>query len=142
MKTAVRLVNGLAGCGVKSALWCPRLARTISSDPFTEAGHRVRRFHAFWPVARISRVQREQLVAIGGNLMSFDLGWHLWRASDVSVIHCHVLNRVAGVGQFVARRRRRPFVVTIHGGALDLSTDAHAQLVRRLAGGIEPKILS
>lgn len=137
-ETAVlRLANGLRAAGVESTIWCPETGKALPRDPFLEAGHRVRRFRSFLPVARISAAQRRQLVTIGGNLMSFDLWWRLWRTPRLSVVHSHVLNRLAGVGLFVARRRGLPFVVTIHGGVFDLSAEAHAELTRPLDGGFE-----
>jgi glycosyltransferase involved in cell wall biosynthesis len=137
-ETAVlRLLSGLAGHGVRSTVWCPANGRPPGSDPLAAAGHEVRRFRAFVPVAGISAAQREQLVSLGGNLMSFDLLWRLWRTRELDFIHSHALNRLAGIGGWVARRRRIPFVVTIHGGALDLPASAHAQLVKPLEGGWE-----
>ena len=137
-ETAVlRLLNGLGAQGVKSTVWCPTGARAPTTDPFASAGHAVRRFRAFVPVAGLSAGQRQQLVALGGNLMSFDLLWRLWREPQLDFIHAHALNRLAGIGRLVARQRRIPFVITIHGGALDLPASAEAELVRPLAGGWE-----
>lgn len=137
-ETAVlRLLNGLAGHGVRSTVWCPAAAHRTDFDPIAAAGHAVRRFRAFVPVAGISAAQRRQLVSVGGNLMSVDLAWRLWREPRLDFIHSHALNRLAGVGAWVARRRRIPFVVTIHGGALDLPAQTHAQLVQPLEGGWE-----
>ena len=137
-ETAVlRLLNGLAGHGVNSTVWCPASDRVPDADPFARASHEVRRFRAFVPVAGISAAQRQQLVALGGNLMSFDLLRRLWREPRLDFIHSHALNRLAGIGRMVARQRRIPFVITIHGGALDLPASAHAELVRPLQGGWE-----
>ena len=52
--------------------------------------------------------------------MSFDLVAALWREEDVSVIHSHALGRIGGIALTVAKQRRIPFVVSIHGGVLDL----------------------
>lgn len=137
-ETAVlRLLNGLRDCGVEGAVWCPTIATHGGADPFAAAGHPVRRFRAFLPVLRISDEQRRQLVSLGGNLMSLDLLRALWREPGLGAIHSHALNRLAGVGLFVARRRRLPFVVTIHGGALDLPATAREHLTRPLQGGFE-----
>jgi glycosyltransferase involved in cell wall biosynthesis len=51
--------------------------------------------------------------------MSFDLASSLWR-EKAAVIHSHVLGRIGGIARTVARRRGVPFVVSIHGGVLDL----------------------
>jgi glycosyltransferase involved in cell wall biosynthesis len=89
-------------------------------DPLTEAGCRVERFRACVPVWGISNEERRQMIAVGGNLMSFDLLRSLWMAPDLSLIHSHALGRVGGIGLTIARRRRVPFVVTVHGGVYDL----------------------
>jgi glycosyltransferase involved in cell wall biosynthesis len=46
----------------------------------------------------------------------------LWRETHAAIIHSHVLGRIGGIARVVARRRRIPFVVSIHGGVLDLPT--------------------
>ncbi len=60
------------------------------------------------------------MVAVGGNLMSLDLVTSLWREKDVDVIHSHALGRIGGIAQTIARRRKIPFIVSIHGGVFDL----------------------
>jgi glycosyltransferase involved in cell wall biosynthesis len=60
------------------------------------------------------------MIAVGGNLLSLDLLRMLWAARGYSVIHSHTLGRIGGVGLTVARRKKIPFVLTIHGGVYDL----------------------
>jgi len=122
-ETAVqRLCESLEVHGVESILYCPRLRRSrgASSGPLAPMGCPVKRFHAFLPVLGMRREQRQQLHAVGGNLMSLDLPVALWREPDVSVIHSHTLGRLGGIALAVARQRGVPLVVTIHGGVLDL----------------------
>jgi alpha-maltose-1-phosphate synthase len=137
-ETAVKqLLDGLAPLNVESIVFCPRIQETVSSDPIREAGHAVKRFRAFIPVARISPEQRRQLIALGGNLMSFHLFARLLREPDLALIHTHALNRLGGIGLTVAKIRRLPLAVTIHGGVLDLPTEARDALLKPLEGGIE-----
>jgi len=120
-ETAVhRLFTGLQKHGVESLVYCPRLDANPSHDPLALAGCTVKRFRAFLPVLGISPVERRQGVAIGGNLMSFDLPLALWGEPGISIIHSHALARLGGVAALVARRRGLPLVVTIHGGVFDL----------------------
>jgi glycosyltransferase involved in cell wall biosynthesis len=124
-ETAIqRLVAGLSEQGVDSVVHCPRLngVQTAATDPLAEAGCPVRRYRAFVPVWGLSRRQKQQHIAVGGNLMSFDLFRSLWTEPDVSIIHTHTLGRLGGIASAVARRRKLPLVVTIHGGLLDLPT--------------------
>ena len=141
-ETAVkRLLDGLRFHGTESVVYCPRLNETTGgggcADPLTAAGHRVERFRACVPVWRISEGQRRQLVSVGGNLMSFDLPWRLQYAAGLSVIHTHAMNRLGGIAARVARVRKLPLVVTIHGGALDLPAAVRDKLAEPLRGGIE-----
>src|SRR3954465_7949596 len=83
-----RLFDGLRERGVKTIVYCPRLDGP-EIDPLVESGHDVQRFNAFVPVIGISEVRRRQMIAVGGNLMSFDLVSSLWRDKGVDLIHSH-----------------------------------------------------
>jgi glycosyltransferase involved in cell wall biosynthesis len=97
----------------------------------------VQRFRAFVPVLGMSRERKQQLVSVGGNLMSFDLITSLWRENDVSIIHSHTLGRIGGIALTAARKRRVPFVVTIHGGVLDLPEKVKQTFNAPVVGGWE-----
>jgi glycosyltransferase involved in cell wall biosynthesis len=115
-----RLFDGLKGQGIKAIVYCPRTLKSAEVDPLVRAGHDVQRFNAFIPVLGISETRRRQMVAVGGNLMSFDLVSSLWREKNISLIHSHALGRIGAIGRTIARRKQVPFVLTIHGGVLDL----------------------
>ncbi len=121
-----RLLSGLREHGVTSTVYCPRIGNgTAPEDPLVNSGFTVRRFNAFLPVLGLSPERRRQLISVGGNLMSFDLLPSLWRDPDLSVVHAHTLGRIGGIALTVARKRQLPFVVTIHGGVLDLPEKVH-----------------
>jgi glycosyltransferase involved in cell wall biosynthesis len=124
-----QLFGGLRENGVESVVYCPRLEPGEFRgnhnghhvrDPLAEAGCLVNRFNACVPIWGLSPEQRRQMVAVGGNLLSFDLLRMLWAARGYALIHSHTLGRIGGVGLTVARRRKIPFVLTIHGGVYDL----------------------
>jgi glycosyltransferase involved in cell wall biosynthesis len=85
-----------------------------------ETGCTIKRFRACVPVWGISRQQKQRMIAVGGNLMSFDLLASLWREENLSLIHTHAMGRLGGIALSVAKRRRLPFIASIHGGVLDL----------------------
>jgi starch synthase len=114
-----QLFGSLQSEGVGSVVYCPAIPPSNVPDPLAAVGCRVRRFHACVPVWGISSEQRRQMIAVGGNLMSFDLLRTLWR-ERFDVIHTHALGRLGGIGLTVARRRNIPFVVSVHGGVYDL----------------------
>jgi glycosyltransferase involved in cell wall biosynthesis len=120
-ETAIkRLFDGLRSHGVTPAVYCPKLDRNGTADPLAQAGYEVQRFRAFVPVFGLSPQRRRQLIAVGGNLMSFDLFPALRRDKQFDVIHTHTLGRLGGIALRTAKSRRVPFVVTIHGGVFDL----------------------
>lgn len=137
-ETAIhRLFDGLREHSVESVVYCPRLERDSGNDPLVASGYEVQRFKAFVPVLGMSRERKQQLVAVGGNLMSFDLISSLWREDGVSLIHSHTLGRIGGIALSAARKRNIPFVVTIHGGVLDLPEKVKQSFNAPVVGGWE-----
>lgn len=114
------LLDEMRGCGTESVVYAPRLEREPASDPLAAVGVEVKRFRACLPVWGLPAERRRQLVAVGGNLCSFELPRALQREQEAKLIHTHALGRLGGVALTVARRRGVPLVVTIHGGAMDL----------------------
>src|SRR5437899_1903832 len=115
-----RLFDGLRTQRIESVVYCPQLESEGATDPLVTSGFQVQRFRAFVPILGLSRQRRRQLIAVGGNLMSFGLISSLWRERSASLIHTHTLGRIGGIGLTIAKQRQLPFVVTIHGGVLDL----------------------
>jgi alpha-maltose-1-phosphate synthase len=136
-ETAIqRLVAGLNEQGVDSTVYCPRLDRPSAAESLLP-GCSVRRFWAFLPIVGISRKRRRQMVAGGGNLMSFDLVTSLWREREAAIIHTHALGRIGGIARTVAKRRGVPFVVSIHGGVMDLPDSLRQSFNAPVSGGWE-----
>lgn len=136
-ETAIeRLTAGFVGQGVESIVYAPRLpAKVAVADPLVAAGCAVRRFRAFVSLWGISAARRREMVAVGGNVLSFDLIRVLWREPQLDVIHAHALGRLGAAGRAVARERGLPFVLSVHGGAYDLPTAVRDGLSRSAAGG-------
>lgn len=132
-----RLFLGLRAHAVDPVVYCPRLVEPGLRDPLESSGFEVQRFRAFVPVWGLSRQRRRQLVSVGGNLMSFDLLPSLWRERHLSVIHAHTLGRIGGIALRVAKQRHLPFVVTIHGGVLDLPEKIKQSFNAPVDGGWE-----
>jgi alpha-maltose-1-phosphate synthase len=132
----LQLTTDMAEHGVKSVVFAPRLPVGVSApDPLAAAGCAVRRFRACMPVWGVSSERKRQLVAVGGNMISFGLFGSLWGEKNVDVIHSHAQGRLGAIGRVVARSRRLPFVISIHGGAYDLPEAVSRELLRPAAGG-------
>ena len=125
---------GKRGTGVP-LVGSQKTERRLAADPLAAAGCIVRRFRAVVPVWGIPAERKRQLVAVGGNLVSFDLIGSLWREPGLDVIHAHVLGRLGAIGHAMARSRRLPFVLSVHGGAYDLPAAVRQRLVTPAAGG-------
>lgn len=137
-ETAIeRLVAGLVGLGTDSVVFAPRLPQGSSEgrDPLVVAGAVVRRFRALVSMWGLTAERKRQMVAVGGNLFSFDLMGALWREEPLDLIHSHALGRLGALARVVARGRRLPFVLSIHGGAFDLPAAVRQELQRPTAGG-------
>src|SRR5215831_15217603 len=137
-ETAIqRLFDGLRVHGVSPVAYCPRLEHKVGQDPLQESGYCVHRFNAFVPIMGLSPSRKREMVSVGGNLMSFDLISALWREEEMSIIHTHALGRIGGIGLTIAKQRRIPFVVSIHGGVLDLPDNLKEQFNSPTNGGWE-----
>jgi len=116
-----RLFEGLQPEGVTPVIFCPKTNDNgAHEDPFTRAGYPMKHFRACVPIFGLPKDEKLQHIAVGGNLMSFDLLPALWLERDIQAIHSHTLGRIGGIALTIARRRKLPLVVTIHGGVLDL----------------------
>ncbi|HWA26669.1 MAG TPA: glycosyltransferase family 4 protein [Lacunisphaera sp.] len=121
------LTAGLAVHGIDSVVYHP-MAGPIMRDPLADAGCEMRPFRAHLPILGLSAAERQRMMAIGGNLLSFELPRLLAREPDLTVINSHVLGRLGGAALAVARRRNIPFVVTIHGGVYAVPEAVKQQL--------------
>jgi alpha-maltose-1-phosphate synthase len=125
-----RLLEGLRENDVQAVVYGPQPEHVPDKEPPD-----VRRFHAFVPILGLSPQRRRQLVSVGGNLMSFDLVSMLWKERDAAIIHTHTLGRIGAIARLVAKRRRIPFVVSIHGGVLDLPKHIREEFNTPVRGG-------
>jgi alpha-maltose-1-phosphate synthase len=139
-----RLFEGLHPA-VTPIIYCPKLEKNghangessmLWKDPLAESGYEIKRFRAHVPIWGISREERDQMISVGGNILSFDLLAALWR-EPLSVIHSHALGRLGGTALTIAKRRKLPFVVTIHGGFLDLPETLRRQMNEPGYSGLE-----
>jgi glycosyltransferase involved in cell wall biosynthesis len=136
-ETAVYLLTtDMAKHGVESVVFAPRIGEDRkSSDPFGLSGSPVRRFSAHASVWGVSADRKRQMVAVGGNMVSFELFGALWAERNVDVVHSHAQGRLGAIARFIARRKGLPFVISIHGGAYDIPARVREELKKPSAGG-------
>jgi glycosyltransferase involved in cell wall biosynthesis len=97
----------------------------------------IRRYGYTYPFLGLSAAQRHQMDKKGGNLLSFSLFGALCQRPRVRLYHAHTLKRLGGEVLTAARLRRRPFVVTLHGGVFDVPAEELAHLTEAQAGKFE-----
>ena len=97
----------------------------------------VKRFNYFYPFLGLQTKQKKAFDAIGGNLFSFSLLWALFRKKDIQLIHLHTLKRVGAIVRSIAKWKKIPYVITLHGGYFDISSDETSHRQKDLKQGYE-----
>jgi glycosyltransferase involved in cell wall biosynthesis len=91
----------------------------------------VRRFKHHYPFLGLTPSQIKAFDQSGGNLLSWHLFQALMQEPDLSLLHAHTGKRMGAIIRTVARLRRLPYVITLHGGHFDIpdkiQTARHAQ---------------
>jgi len=90
----------------------------------------VRRFSYSYPFLGLSRADRAAMDKKGGNLLSFSLFSSLLTQPEVRLFHAHALKRLGGEVRTAARLRRKPFVVSLHGGVFDVPAAEREQMLK------------
>ena len=95
------------------------------------------RYPYCYPFFGLNAAQRAAMDKKGGNLLSWSLLHALWRRPEVRLFHAHALKRLGGEVFTAARLRKKPFVVTLHGGVFDVPKAELAQLTEAQSGKFE-----
>jgi glycosyltransferase involved in cell wall biosynthesis len=80
----------------------------------------VRRFSCFYPYLGLSKEAKHKLDKKAGNLFSFSLLNYLKNLKDVDLVHLHTGKRLGGIVRHVCLKKKIPYVVSVHGGILDV----------------------
>ena len=97
----------------------------------------VHRYRYSYPFFGLNPGDIAQMDKKGGNLLSLSLFGSLALASNVRIYHAHTLKRLGGEVMTAARLRKKPFVVTLHGGVFDVPAAENAQMAEARAGRVE-----
>lgn len=97
----------------------------------------VRRFPYSYPFFGLSSADRASMDRKGGNLLSFSLFRSLLTTPNVRLFHAHALNRLGGEVITAARQRRKPSVVTVHGGMFDIPEMEIERMLNPIRGKTE-----
>jgi len=125
----------LRGRGHDAEIWCPDALGGAPCDELR--GVPIRRFPYFYPYLGLSADARRQLDLAGGNLFSFSLLAALQKRPRLDLVHLHTGKRLGGIARHVARQRGIPYVVSLHGGVVDVPAAEAERLVARTGRALE-----
>jgi glycosyltransferase involved in cell wall biosynthesis len=97
----------------------------------------VRRYPYCYPFFGLSAADKAALDKKGGNLLSLSLFNALRREPDVRLFHAHALKRLGGEVRTAARWRKKPFVVSLHGGVFDVPTAEAGEMLKPIENKTE-----
>jgi glycosyltransferase involved in cell wall biosynthesis len=100
-------------------------------------GVSVHRHNYLYPFWGLSLQDRHDMDRKGGNLMSFSMLWSLLRTKRPDILHAHTGKRLGGIVRTVARLRGLPYVISLHGGVVDVPGDEIQKMLAPLRGKFE-----
>jgi glycosyltransferase involved in cell wall biosynthesis len=118
--------------GHPTAVWCPAILSRPGPDEMD--GVPIRRFPSFYPYVGLSQDAIRRLDHKGGNLFSCSLAWSMLREPGLDLIHLHTGKRLGGIVRAVARQRKIPYVVSLHGGSADIPGAEQARFLEPTQG--------
>ena len=101
------------------------------------AGIPIKRYPHMYPFFGLSCADRSAMDKKGGNLLSIALLRALLSEPDVRVFHAHAIKRLGGTVRTAARWRRKPYVVSLHGGIFDVPAAELSDLTKPIRGKLE-----
>ncbi len=97
----------------------------------------IHRYRYTYPFTGLSHEEKQALDKKGGNLLSFSLFARLLRLRNVRLFHAHVTKRMGATVGTVARLKKKPLVVTLHGNMFDVPKAEADSLVAAQKGHFE-----
>lgn len=100
-------------------------------------GVEITRTPYFYPYWGLQSGRCKQLDKKGGNLFSFALMKLLARQAPLDLLHAHTGKRLGGIVRHIARKRKLPYVVSLHGGVHDVPAAEAATWTEPTRGALE-----
>jgi glycosyltransferase involved in cell wall biosynthesis len=101
------------------------------------SGIPVERHGYCYPFLGLGAAEKAALDKKGGNLLSLSLFTALLREPNVRLFHAHSLKRLGGSVATAARLKRKPFVVSLHGGVFDVPASELGAMTKPIEGRFE-----
>jgi len=97
----------------------------------------IRRHSYVYPFWGLSHEDKRDMDKKGGNLLSIPIFTALLKEKGVDILHAHSGKRLGGIVRTVARLRSLPYVISLHGGIIDVPGDVMQQMLEPLQGTFE-----
>jgi len=94
----------------------------------------VTRYSYFYTYFGLGKDNKAALDEKGGNLVSLSLFFSLLFSKGVTLFHLHTMGRLGGVVRTVSRFRHIPYIVSIHGGVLDVPKEESEEYLKPVRG--------
>ncbi|MCP3967891.1 MAG: glycosyltransferase family 4 protein [Lentisphaerae bacterium] len=94
-------------------------------------GLTIKRFPYFYPYFPMNSSRKLQLDKKGGNPYCLKMLEFL-RDSDYDILHCHTMERLADCVKLAAEIRKVPYVISFHGGCLDVPQSELEEMLKPL----------
>lgn len=97
----------------------------------------VHRHKYVYPFLGLSNQDKRDMDRKGGNLLSMSMLKTLLSASGLDILHAHSGKRLGGIVRTAARIRKLPYVISLHGGVIDVPSAETQQMLEPLKGTFE-----
>jgi glycosyltransferase involved in cell wall biosynthesis len=129
------LARELEKNGLSSPIFCTDMFAKTGAEKID--GVTVRRFRYCFPWFGLDEEAKSKLRLKGGSPLSLPLFFALLFQKNLTLIHTHVGRRLGGTARTVARLRRVPYVIHVHGGRHTVPQDQYDQMVAPVEGKFE-----
>ena len=129
------LARELEKNGTNSPIFCTDMFSKPGSEKID--GVTVRRFRYCFPWFGLSEEAKSALRLKGGSPLSLPLFFGLLRQKNLTLIHTHVGRRLGGIARTIARIRKIPYVIHVHGGRHTVPQEQYDSMTAPIKGKIE-----
>lgn len=112
--------------GITNAIFCTDMFSQLGEEVI--GGVPVKRSSYTFPWFGLGEEAKSKMRLKGGSPLSLSLFFSLLCEPNLSLIHTHVQHRLGGIARTVARLRRIPYVVSVHGGVFTMPADHAAKM--------------
>lgn len=122
----INTIKGMKDIGVDGEIFTSSALSTVMNE--TMDGVSISRFNYFYPFLGLTPDNKRDMDKKGGNLFSFGLAKALYQAKGTEILHCHTGKRLGGIVRTIAKLKSIPYIVSLHGGHLEIPQDERATL--------------